>query len=225
MCGLDEYDSNHAELCDVLRDMASSPHIKMCLSSRRWPVFERSFGGDSQKSVDIHALTRNNIRIFVNDQLQAHSRWTAEVSEEVTLEKAELVDRIVAQADGVFLWAFFVTRSLREGLSNGENIKDLHRRVGQLPSDLDQLFQHMLESVGPADHPKMAGILQAAIHALEPLNVGLYWQLEREFDGHGPASRGPVEPVPPEGIAVRREQPFPASTRRRRACSGSYTTG
>ncbi|KAM6507918.1 hypothetical protein FSOLCH5_013117 [Fusarium solani] len=204
--GLDEYDSNHAELCKVLRDMAGSPHIKMCLSSRRWPVFERSFGSTGQKSLDIHELTRGDIRKFVNDQLQAHERWTAEVSEEVSLEKAELVDRIVSQADGVFLWAFFVTRSLREGLSNAESIRSLNKRFGQLPSDLDQLFRHMLENVNAADHPKMAGFLQAAIHALEPLHVDLYWQLEKEFEGHCPASRGPAEPEPPEGIAARRER-------------------
>jgi len=64
----------------------------------------------------------------------------------------------------------------------------------------------MLENVNPADHPKMAGILQAAVHALEPLHVDLYWQLEKEFEGHSPASRGLVGPGPPEGIAVRREQ-------------------
>lgn len=128
------------------------------------------------------------------------------MSEEVTLEKAELVDRIVAQADGVFLWAFLVTRSLRENLSNGERIRDLNRRFSQLLSDLDQLFQHMLENVNPADHPKMAGILQAAVHALEPLHVDLYWQLEKEFEGHSPASRDLVGPGPPEGIAVCREQ-------------------
>jgi hypothetical protein len=116
------------------------------------------------------------------------------------------VDRIVAQANGVFLWAFLVTRSLRENLSNGERIRDLNRRFSQLPSDLDQLFQHMLENVNRANHPKMAGILQAAVHALEPLHVDLYWQLEKEFEGHGPASRGLVGPGPPEGIAVRREQ-------------------
>ena len=204
--GLDEYDSNHAELCEVLRDMASSPHIKMCLSSRRWPVFERSFGDDSQESLDIQDLTRNDIRRFVNDQLQAHSRWTAKASEEVVLEKVELVDRIVAQADGVFLWAFFVTRSLREGLSNGERIGDLNRRFSKLPSDLDQLFRHMLENVNPADHAKMAGILQAAVHALEPLHVDLYWQLEKEFEGRGPASRGSLGPESANETAVHREQ-------------------
>ncbi|KAF5500096.1 Vegetative incompatibility protein HET-E-1 [Colletotrichum siamense] len=164
--GLDEYDSNHAELCQVLLDMAKSPHVKICLSSRRWPVFERSFGQRGQESLDIHELTRDDIRKFVNDQLQADLRWTAETSEGVTLAKAELVDRIVTQADGVFLWAFFVTRSLREGLANGEKIEDLARRFSQLPSDLDHLFQHMLDSVDPTDHSTMAGILQGASVAL-----------------------------------------------------------
>ncbi|KAH6949656.1 hypothetical protein BKA56DRAFT_536217 [Ilyonectria sp. MPI-CAGE-AT-0026] len=204
--GLDEYDSDHAQLCQVLHDMANSPHIKICLSSRQWPVFERSFGNDNQERLDIHELTRNDIRDFVNDQLQAHARWTAEVSEDATLDKVKLLDHIVAQANGVFLWAFFVTRSLREGLSNGETIRDLNKRFSQLPSNLDQLFKHMLESVNSADHPKMAGILQAAVHALEPLHVDLYWQLEKEFESQGPASRGLVGPAPPDGIAVRREQ-------------------
>ncbi|EON97640.1 putative small s protein [Phaeoacremonium minimum UCRPA7] len=177
----------------------------MCLSSRRWPVFERTFGGDGQESLDIHELTRNDIRKFVNGQLQSHSRWTTEVPEQVTLEKAELVDRIVAQADGVFLWAFFVTRSLGEGLSNDESIGDLKIRFGQLPSDLDQLFQHMLESVNLADHPKMAGILQAAVHALEPLHVDLYWHLEKDLDGYDSKSHGLMKSAP-ENIAARREQ-------------------
>ncbi|KAF4466114.1 small s [Fusarium albosuccineum] len=203
--GLDEYNSDHAELCQVLHDMANSPYIKICLSSRRWPVFEKSFGNDGQESLDIHELTRNDIRNFINDQLQAHPRWIAEVSEDAALDKVELLDHIVAQANGVFLWAFLVTWSLREGLSNGESIRDLNTRFSQLPSDLDQLFKHMLGSVKPVDHSKMAGILQAAVHAFEPLHVDLYSELEKEFESQGTASKRLVAPAPQEGIALHRE--------------------
>ncbi|KAJ4157690.1 hypothetical protein NW754_009338 [Fusarium falciforme] len=52
----------------------------------------------------------------------------------------------------------------------------------------------------------MAGFLQAAIHALEPLHVDLYWRLEKEFEGHGPVSRAPAEPELPEEITARRER-------------------
>ncbi|KAF3809711.1 hypothetical protein GCG54_00005252 [Colletotrichum gloeosporioides] len=203
--GLDEYDSNHAELCKVLLDMAKSPHVKICLSSRRWPVFERSFGQNGQESLDIHELTRDDIRKFVNDQLRTDPRWTAETSEGVTLAKADLVNRIVTQADGVFLWAFFVTRSLREGLFNGEMIEDLARRLSQLPSDLDQLFQHMLDSVDPADHRTMAGILQGAVHALEPLHIDLYHQLERELQGRHSVLQSSEQLGSVQSVALRRE--------------------
>ncbi|KKP01122.1 hypothetical protein THAR02_06756 [Trichoderma harzianum] len=157
--GLDEYDSDHAELCKILCDMANSPHIKMCLSSRPWDVFERSFGGEGQERLDIHELTRNDIREFVGDQLQEHPQWAMIESKTAASKKSSLIEQIVAKADGVFLWAFFMTRSLREGLSNSDGINDLSQRLSGLPTDLEQLFKHMLESVDPVDHPKMAGIL------------------------------------------------------------------
>ncbi|KAL6821224.1 hypothetical protein V8C40DRAFT_275841 [Trichoderma camerunense] len=194
--GLDEYDSDYAELCKVLCDMANSPHIKMCLSSRPWAVFERSFGGEGKERLDIHELTRNDIREF----------WAMIESETAASEKSGLIEQIVTKADGVFLWAFFVTRSLREGLSNGDRISDLSQRLSGLPTDLEQLFKHMLESVDPIDHPKMAGILQAAAHALEPLHIDLYWQLERGFEEYDYAYRCPIGSRPSEQISKQRDQ-------------------
>ncbi|KAI3530746.1 hypothetical protein CABS01_08924 [Colletotrichum abscissum] len=204
--GLDEYDSNHAELCQVLLDMAKSPHIKMCLSSRRWPVFERSFGQEGQESLDIHELTKDDIRKFVYDQLRSDPRWSLDMSANASLKQAELADRIVAQADGVFLWAFFVTRSLQEGLSNGERLENLAARFSRLPSDLDHLFQHMLDSVNPADHCVMAGILLGAIHALEPLHVDIYWQLERELEDVRSPSGETKALNPDQNVVLRREK-------------------
>ncbi|KAI1420713.1 hypothetical protein F5Y12DRAFT_93360 [Xylaria sp. FL1777] len=204
--GLDEYDSNHAELCKVLCDMANSPHIKMCVSSRPWAVFERSFGGESKERLDIHELTRNDIREFVSDQLRAHPKWAIDESGTAVSEKSGLIEQIVAQSDGVFLWAFFVARSLREGLSNGDTIGDLRQRLSRLPTDLEQLFKHMLESVDPVDYAKMAGILQAAAHALEPLHIDLYYQLERGFEEYYHAYRCPISSPTPEQISRQREQ-------------------
>jgi hypothetical protein len=200
--GLDEFDSDHAELCKVLHDIAGSPHIKICLSSRPWDVFESSFGGDSKERLDIHELTRNDIQRFASDQLQEHPKWINETGP----RKAELVDRIVAQSDGVFLWAFFVTRSLREGLSDGSTIENLHTHLNGLPTDLEQLFKRMLELVDPLDQPKMAGILQAATHALEPLHIDLYGQLELEFEDRDYAYRCPIGARSFGQLAEQRQQ-------------------
>ncbi len=199
--GLDEYDSDHAELCSVLRDTARSPHVKLCVSSRPWSVFEESFGGRSEERLDIHKLTRNDIRSFVNGQLQSHPGWSSHGQ-----DAAAVVEQIVAQADGVFIWALFVTQSLRRGLTNGDDAAHLRRRLADLPTDLDQLFTHMLESVDPIDRPKMAGILQAAAHALEPLHVDLYWQVERQFEERDYAYRCPIGAGSFDDVLKQREQ-------------------
>lgn len=101
--GFDEYDSNHAELCKVLCDITNSPYIKMCVSSRPWAVFERSFGGESKERLDIHELTRNDIREFVSDQLRAHPMWAIDEPGTAVSGKSGLIEQIVTQSDGVFL--------------------------------------------------------------------------------------------------------------------------
>ncbi|KAI5917475.1 hypothetical protein F4810DRAFT_704891 [Camillea tinctor] len=139
---------DHTELCKVLSDMANSPYIKMCVSSRPWAVFERSFGGESKNGLDIHELTRNDIQ-----------KWTTEESAMTASGKSELIEQIVTQADGVFLWALF-----------------------------------------------MAGILQAADHALEPLHIDLYWQLERELEEYGHVYECLIRSGPPEQVSTQRAQ-------------------
>ncbi|KAI1735045.1 hypothetical protein F4680DRAFT_313991 [Xylaria scruposa] len=204
--GLDEYDGDHAELCKLLCDIGNSPHMKMCVSSRPWAVFERSFGGESKERLDIHELTRNDIREFVSDQLRAHPQWAIDESLKAASERSKLIEQIVANAGGVFLWAFFVTQSLREGLSNDDRIRDLSQRLNELPTDLEQLFKHMLESVDPANHAKMAGILQAAAYALEPLHIDIFWELERGFEDHDYVDQCPIRSIPPEEVVRQREQ-------------------
>ncbi|KAF2972592.1 hypothetical protein GQX73_g1010 [Xylaria multiplex] len=163
--GLDEYEGDHIELC-----------------SRPWPVFEASFGSETLKKLYVHDLTRGDIKRFAKHQLRTHPRWAVNPAEISENEKCGLIEQVAERAEGVFLWAFLVTRSLREGLSNDDTVVDMWRRLQSLPSDLERLFKHMLDSVDDIYRPKMAGALQVAIHAFEPLPVEIYWHLEKEFE-------------------------------------------
>lgn len=64
----------------------------------------------------------------------------------------------------------------------------------------------MLQSVVPMDHPKMAGILQTAAYALEPLHIDLYWQVDKDFEEHDHAYHCPIGARPPETLSKQREQ-------------------
>lgn len=208
--GLDEYDSDHGELCRVLRDMARSPHIKLCVSSRPWDVFVHHFGDEADRRLDIHALTSRDIQNFVASQLRAHPRWKGAAQDGNRDEETQLIQRVAAQADGVFIWAFFVTRSLSNCLSDGDRVGDLQTRLSELPADLEALFKHTLEKVRGDARAQMAGILQTAAHASEPLHVDIYWHVERELVQPGHALDCRLEAASPEDIKARREETVPS---------------
>ncbi|KAI0472308.1 hypothetical protein F4859DRAFT_504944 [Xylaria cf. heliscus] len=204
--GLDEYEGDHIELCNVLLDMSRSSNIKICLSSRPWVVFEDSFGADDLRKLHMHDMTRDDIESFARDQLQTHPRWAITFSDIGENEKRDLIEKVAERAEGVFLWAFLVTRSLREGLSNDDTIADMWRRLESLPKDLQRLFRHMLDSVDTIYHSKMAGTLQVAIHAFEPMAAYIYWHLEKEFEEQDYAIQCPISVPSPAQCSERREQ-------------------
>ncbi|KAK6829771.1 hypothetical protein PG987_010355 [Apiospora arundinis] len=83
---------------------------------------------------------------------------------------------------GVFLWVFLVTSLLRKGLTNDDSFDDLSRRLASFPSDLEAFFDHMIRSVEPFYHEKMAGTLMIAKTAAEPLDILFYDFHDREHD-------------------------------------------
>ena len=65
--GLDEYSGDHAEIITILR-IITSAKIKICVSSRPWNIFQKAFGQDG-KSLMLQEFTRNDIKLFVQQQL------------------------------------------------------------------------------------------------------------------------------------------------------------
>ncbi|KAH6884131.1 hypothetical protein B0T10DRAFT_135167 [Thelonectria olida] len=204
--GLDEFEGDPLELCEILLEISKSVHIKLCVSSRPWNVFADAFGPNPLKKLLVHELTRADIEKFVTDQLQVHPRWTTNSIDMSLLERKKLVKEVANRAEGVFLWAFLVTRSLREGLSNDDTQSDMWRKLIRLPRDLEQLFRHMLETIDPVYHLKMSGMLQMTLHASNPLSVDLYWHLEKQLEDSNHAFRCPVQLQSPSQLTRQREQ-------------------
>jgi len=166
--GLDEYRGDSSEVIDVLKTTIKSAKIKVCLSSRPWNSFQTVYGKGHDQLV-LHKYTRNDIKLFV----QEHLKEAEEFEELKALDKqyGNFVQEIVDKAEGVFLWAFLVVRSLRRGFANADTITDLRRRLMELPSDLEEFFKRMLDSVEPIYHQQMAQMLQVVTLAAEPLSL------------------------------------------------------
>ena len=145
--GLDECTGDHEELTALLKEMASSPHIKMCLASRPWSVFQDAF--NSSPSLMLQQLTSRDISLYVRTKFYKN-RGFLELEKSNSKLAAQLCDDITEKASGVFLWVRLVVLSLLRGITNGDRVIDLTRRLDDLPEDLGMLFSKILDSVDPA---------------------------------------------------------------------------
>jgi hypothetical protein len=66
-----------------------------------------------------------------------------------------LEDDVVEKSEGVFLWLSIVFRYLEEGLSNGDDMKDLIEITDSLPTELEPMLRNLLDSI-PGSYVKLA---------------------------------------------------------------------
>ncbi|KAI1097517.1 hypothetical protein F4804DRAFT_167764 [Jackrogersella minutella] len=206
--GLDEFEGDHIEFCQALKELSTSPYVKLCVSSRPWNVFEDSFGRNISSKLYIHELTRNDIRTYVQDSLEAHPRWASLGIEEDNAKF--LINEITQRAAGVFIWVYLVTKQLRSGLTEHDSFSDLQERLETIPDDLEAFFKQILESVDPFYHRKMASMLQIALTAREPALAAIYNFHDMEYGDVNYALKLPVKAQSEEQIASNLE-----TTRRR----------
>lgn len=109
--GLDEYEGDYTEVIDTLNKLASNDDIKVCFSSRPWNVFEKRYGENFGKKLELQNLTQGDITRFVKEALFDDSRFQELKAKDIRYD--ELVTEIANKARGVFLWVFLVVRSLR----------------------------------------------------------------------------------------------------------------
>lgn len=167
--GLDEYDGDHLEAISLMRHICSKPGVKLCISSRPLLVFEQAF--EDCPKLCLQDLTVDDIRLYVQDKLYEHKRMLRLQYQEPESTKA-LIKEIVEKSSGVFLWVTLVTRSLLDGLTNLDSAADLRKRLLELPPELDELFNIMLESIKPAFYLEQASrIFQIVYHASMPLST------------------------------------------------------
>ncbi|KAJ9614088.1 hypothetical protein H2200_002224 [Cladophialophora chaetospira] len=176
--GLDEYDGDHFELVDAMVNIAKSPHIKLCLSSRPWNCFEDAFGRESDRKLYLQDLTREDIEIYVKSKLAIPVTLPSALRDEVQYQTLAL--EIVDRAQGVFLWVYLVVRSLQEGLANRDSIAMLQKKLQALPTDLELFFEHILSSVESVYKEKLAGMLQVALEASVPWSLMTYSFLDED---------------------------------------------
>jgi hypothetical protein len=163
--GLDEFEGDHTNLINLLQDLISSPQIKICVSSRPWIIFEDAF--KHRASLMLQDLTYPDIKRYVSSNFLENPGF-AELENREPEYASQLIEDIVQKAAGVFLWVHLVVTSLLSGLMNGDRVSDLQRRLEFLPTDLEDLYQKMLNSLDPFYLEHASQLFQLVRAALQP---------------------------------------------------------
>ena len=194
--GLDEFEGDdlaRTQINHLLKEVARRPHVKVCVASRPWLIFEDAFQG--KPSLLLQQLTHQDIKRFVETELVDHPKFSRLKSRDNS-GCLNLVSAITEKAEGVFLWVFLVVRSLLEGLRNEDGIRDLQRRLDKIPADLEAYFEQIMGTLEPFYLNQAMQLFQLAIYAERSLSLLTYSYIMTDD---------------PEIALTRERQPLPIS--------------
>lgn len=200
--GLDEYEGDsveHWKLAENLQSWASSEDIKICVSSRPYTEFLNTFSNDPKLRIHLHELTRGDISRFAHAMFEQDRNF-----DRIKDTYLDLVRDIVSMADGVFLWARLVVRSLLSGVGHRDSALALQQKLNAVPRGLDELFDKLLGAIDPGDRKRSDKLLLIATlnHDRNPLNALAYSWLEDLEDPNFPFT-SPVQGYSDEEIKKR----------------------
>ncbi|KAF4878087.1 hypothetical protein CGCSCA1_v002902 [Colletotrichum siamense] len=152
--GLDEMAfavDSESILFHLFDELLTNQHLKLCVSSRPEPVFQRYLSKHPMLMMqDLNIL---DIRKYAEDTLRV-----------LKVESTDLIDRlsweVVLRSEGVFLWVVLVLASVKRGLCNGDTLDIIYSRIRSLPKDLKLLYLDMWSrSNGDSIYYKQEAIL------------------------------------------------------------------
>ena len=177
--GVDEYDGeDHLHIINLLKDLNASPSVKICLSSRPWNIFIKAFGADTDRRLVLEDHNGDDIQRYVKNRFERDEQFALLQSREP--QSRDLVDQIVQNAQGVFLWVRIVVSNLLRGLSNDDSLSDLQNRLQSFPTTLTAYFQHMFDSIDDFYREETSEILLICLEGIQPLSLLALWFYEQE---------------------------------------------
>jgi hypothetical protein len=160
--GVDEYEGDYNELCDLFSYVSKFESVKLVLSSRPIPACVHHFLPCPK--LHLQDLTYNDTKRYVEDKL-GHNLVLARMDSAEPGVTNQLVQGITSKASGVFLWVILAVRSLTSGLQDYDTTSDLLRRLEELPPDLEKLYERMLGAMSTKHRTQGSRMLQLVLRS------------------------------------------------------------
>ncbi|PTB60595.1 hypothetical protein M431DRAFT_477059 [Trichoderma harzianum CBS 226.95] len=172
---LDEHDGPPEFICQLIKKIASNEstcsrtRLKILFSSRPWQPFIDAFG--HSPSIQIHDYTKNDTRELCLHTIHPEIPGYEEI--------LQLVEEIVNQARGVFLWVKLVLNDLLDNAArlttSGIAFEDLHAALvdilKSLPTDLEQYYKTIIERIPHSYRWEAFCLLEVVSKSAKPIHL------------------------------------------------------
>ncbi|KAI0157448.1 hypothetical protein GGR57DRAFT_501065 [Xylariaceae sp. FL1272] len=166
--GLDEYNGEEEDIMKVVKQLASSPSIKICTSSRPWPAFYAEWHG-SRYTFLVQDFTRPDMEHYIESCFSENSRFQSLVSKDERY--TTMVQSIAAKAQGVWLWVHLVVRDLLRDIRDNEPYELLQARLNSYPQELNAFFEKIFLRIDPLYRTETAQLFILATAAQAPMSI------------------------------------------------------
>ncbi|KAL9132773.1 MAG: hypothetical protein Q9175_006048 [Cornicularia normoerica] len=149
----------------LISHLVQDANIKVVLSCRPYSIFDRAFGSGAM--LKLQDLTRGDIEMVVSDRLRTHPRLQSMATQEPqnifrdTI--SSLIDDIVRKSEGVFLWVDLAVKDQIRGINDEDSLVQLEERLRTLPTEIEDVYAHMLNKIDKVHRKEAAWFLQFAL--------------------------------------------------------------
>ncbi|KAL9033579.1 MAG: hypothetical protein Q9180_005872 [Flavoplaca navasiana] len=140
--GLDEFVGDQDTLLHIIKLLSSAGGCKVCVSSRPDQTFRLEFQGYPQCRVQ--DLNHKDIEKMVLKKLKPCLEENKPNESEAI---KELLERLIHNARGVFLWLSIMIKDFITASKHGDTISELHRRLDTTPDTIYGLYRRILSSL------------------------------------------------------------------------------
>ena len=167
--GLDEYGGEAATIARFARLFSSHlpPNAKICVSGRPYSEFQFELNSIPRLLVESH--NSNDIYLYITSRL-------LEIQSSLGDDYQMLRNIVAEKANGMFLWVRLAMDSLQRGWRKYEDVAALTRRLQEMPRDLVDFYQRILDEMEPEDKAESIRLLVLFSTASEELSCRGFFQ-------------------------------------------------
>ena len=143
----------------VAASQSTSKSLKVCFTCRHLPLIALEDGYE----ICVEDENNQDIELYIQRNIETRIRQTG---------KMEAVrDEIAQKSNGSFQWVVLIVSEVLKMVKKGKNLASIQQRTKAVPSDLNELYSHLIRETSDEERPQALLLMQWLCFAVEPLSL------------------------------------------------------